>query len=320
MNFIILILSLPTSNATVRMRAWRMLKTSGAAVLHDGVYLLPEHCRDTLESTAVDVRAGGGKALVLRVEQPEGEDFIALFDRAPDYAALLTEVGNARAALSEANVTETVKKTRKLRKAFSKISEIDFFPGEARRQTDAALQELEDMNARILSPDEPQSLPGNIPRAHTSDYQGRLWATRRRPWVDRLASAWLIRRFIDPQARFLWLQTPAACPPDAVGFDFDGATFSHVGSKVTFEVLIESFAQQAPGLMRMAALVHYLDVGGVQPAEAHGLECILAGLRESIADDDLLLTAACTVFDALLTAFAVPTAAAQSPSTASPAR
>ncbi|MDO9319594.1 MAG: chromate resistance protein [Gammaproteobacteria bacterium] len=309
MNFIILILSLPTSNATVRMRAWRMLKTSGAAVLHDGVYLLPEHCRETLESTAVDVRSGGGKAMVLRVEQPEGEDFAALFDRAADYAALLTEIGNARATLSVTNVAESVKQTRKLRKAFSKISEIDFFPGEAHRQIDAALQELEDMNSRILSPDEPQSLPGIIPRVHASDYQGRLWATRRRPWVDRLASAWLIRRFIDPQAQFLWLTTPAACPPTAIGFDFDGATFTHVGSKVTFEVLMESFAQLAPGLMRMAALVHYLDVGGVQPAEARGLECILSGLRESVTDDDLLLAAVCTVFDALLTVFAAPTVA-----------
>ena len=314
MHFIILILSLPTSNATVRMRAWRMLKTSGAAVLHDGVYLLPEHCRETLESTAVDVRSGGGKAMVLRVEQPEGEDFAVLFDRAADYAALLTDIGNARAALSASNVTESIKQARKLRKAFSKISEIDFFPGEARRQIDAALQELEEMNARILSPDEPQSLPGNIPRVLAIDYQGRLWATRRRPWVDRLASAWLIQRFIDPHARFLWLPTPNACPPDAVGFDFDGATFSHVDSKVTFEVLMESFALQAPGLLRMATLVHYLDVGGVQPAEAHGLECILAGLRESNADDDLLLTAACTVFDALLTVFAAPSSATSSTS------
>ncbi|MFU7548267.1 chromate resistance protein ChrB domain-containing protein, partial [Pseudomonas paraeruginosa] len=90
---------------------------------------------------------------------------------------------------------------------------------------------------------------------------------------------------IDSGAEILWLESPSDCPADALGFDFDGAAFSHVGHRVTFETLIDSFVLQAPGLSRIAALVHYLDVGGSQPAEASGIERVLAGLRESITDD-----------------------------------
>jgi hypothetical protein len=88
-----------------------------------------------------------------------------------------------------------------------------------------------------------------------------------------------------------------------LGFDFDGATFSHVGAKVTFEVLVTSFGLDRPGLQRIGALVHYLDVGGVQPVESVGIETVLAGLRETITDDDQLLAMASSVFDGLLVSF-----------------
>jgi hypothetical protein len=130
-----------------------------------------------------------------------------------------------------------------------------------------------------------------------------VWATRRRPWVDRLASAWLIRRFIDPQARFVWLKSPADCPKRAIGFDFDGATFTHSGAMVTFETLLASFGLRAPALLRLGVLVHGLDAGGVMPAEAAGVERVLSGMRDAIADDDQLLLAAAGVFEGLLVAF-----------------
>jgi hypothetical protein len=155
----------------------------------------------------------------------------------------------------------------------------------------------------MLSPDEPHAQTDVIERRNPSDYRGRLWATRQRPWVDRLASAWLIRRFIDPQARIQWLHRPADCPVDALGFDFDGATFSHVGSRVTFEVLATSFSLDSPAIAKLGRLVHYLDVGGVQPPEAPGVESVLAGLRETFGDDEELLAAASTVLDGLLARF-----------------
>ncbi len=115
-----------------------------------------------------------------------------------------------------------------------------------------------------------------------------------------MASAWLIRRFIDRKAKFLWLDTPKKCPKTALGFDFDGAAFTHVGGRVTFEVLAASFGLDSdPALARIAAIVHCLDVGGVPVAEAAGIEAVLAGARVAAPDDDKLLTEAGRLFDNL---------------------
>jgi hypothetical protein len=226
-----------------------------------------------------------------------------LFDRSQDYSELLANAATLRAALTPDTVLDVLKQIRKVRKTFANLADIDFFPGEAQRQTDATLQELELAAARVLAPDEPHPVNATLSLLAVNQYQGRTWATRRRPWVDRLACAWLIRRFIDPQARLLWLASPGDCPADALGFDFDGATFSHVGSRVSFEVLLASFGLEQAALKRLGALVHYLDVGGVQPPESAGIESVLAGLREAITDDDQLLATASSVFDGLLTAF-----------------
>lgn len=304
-TWIALITSLPTENATARMRAWRSLKASGAAVLRDGVYLMPERedCRSTLDAVAADVRSAEGTALVVRIEEPSDGNFVALFERSAEFANLLGDIVAARDKLSPQTVNETLKQARKLRKAFANLAAIDFFPGEAQKQADEALRDLEQRAAWALSPDEPHPANDAIARLSIQDHQGRVWATRRRPWVDRLASAWLIRRFIDPQAKLLWLVSPADCPADALGFDFDGATFSHVGARVSFEVLLTSFGLETPALHRFGALVHFLDVGGVQPPEAVGIESVLAGLRDTFADDDHLLALASNIFDGLLASF-----------------
>ena len=309
-SWLTLITSLPTENATVRQRVWRALKASGAAVLRDGVYLLPPEpkCRTTLEAIAGEVRNNNGSAWVLQLKEPDAGNFEALFDRSNDYAALLHDAATLVARLTGKNAAATLKQTRKLQKIFATLAEIDFFGGAARQQAGAALQELEARCNGILMPDEPHASKSRIARHSLKDYQRRIWATRQRPWVDRLASAWLIQRFIDPAARFKWLQQPADCPAKALGFDFDGATFTHVGDRVTFEVLLASFELQQPALLRLAALVHYLDVGGVQPQEAAGLESILGGLRTQITDDDQLLARSCSVFDGLYAAFSTTSA------------
>ena len=305
MQWLLLVLSLPTENATVRMRAWRALRAAGAAVLRDGVYLLPDRpdCRLTLQTIADEVQAGGGSTHLMRAQAPEGASFDALFDRSDDYAALLDEVRQANDQLDVGSAPETLKQARKLRKAFTAIAAIDFFGGEAQRQADAALQELELAAARVLAPDEPHATRSSIKPLRVADYKQRVWATRRRPWVDRLACAWLIRRFIDRKARIVWLTKPKDCPAKAIGFDFDGATFSHVGARVTFEVMLASFGLEQPALKRIGAIIHYLDAGGVQPPEASGVETVLAGLRDGIEDDDQLVKAASAIFDALLASF-----------------
>lgn len=304
-TWLLLVLSLPTENATLRQRVWRALKALGAAVLRDGVYLMPERaeCRAALEGLAEEVRAGRGSAHVLPVQGDVGAGFVALFDRSVEFAALIEQAAALRQMLDASTLREVLRQSRKLRKSLASLTAIDFFPGEAGALAAQALQDLEQSCAQVLSPHEPQFRAGELALRALADYQGRLWATRRRPWVDRLASAWLIRRFIDAQARFLWLDSPEHCPADALGFDFDGAAFSHVGQRVTFEVLLASFSLEQPALTRLGQLVHYLDVGGHAPPEAAGVESVLAGLREHMTDDDQLLDAACAVFDALLASF-----------------
>jgi hypothetical protein len=304
-NWLTLILGLPTANATERMRAWRALRAAGAAVLRDGAYLLPDNdaCREVLASVERDILAINGTAFILPVVDPDGKRFVELFDRSDDYSKLHTEIEECRAQLNAENALATTKRIRKLRKAYEQLTSIDYFPGKPRQQIDSALLELETAVNRALSPDEPHSRNHPITVLNRGDYQGRAWATRKRPWVDRLACAWLIRRFIDPDAQILWLETPQDCPADALGFDFDNAAFSHVGNRVSFETLQASFELQEPGLNRIAALVHYLDVGGIQPVEAAGIERVLAGLRETILHDDHLLAAASAIFDGLLAGF-----------------
>ncbi len=300
-----LVINLPTENANTRMRSWRALKAAGAAVLRDGVYLMPEQgpCRAALEGVAAEVRGAGGSAYVLRTEEPAGVDFKALFDRSAAFAALLQDIHAASAGVQADAAPELTKQARKLRRAFDTIVAIDFFASEAQRQTEAALLALEQALARILSPDEPHAVPGAIARLDPKAFQGKTWATRARPWVDRLACAWLIRSFIDKKATFLWLPSPAKCPRGAIGFDFDGARFSHVGARVTFEVLLASFGLETPPLLRIGHLVHFLDVGGLQPPEASGVESVLAGMRASITNNDRLLQAASGVFNGLLQSF-----------------
>ncbi|WP_375739258.1 chromate resistance protein ChrB domain-containing protein [Pseudomonas boanensis] len=304
-DWLALVIGLPTANATARMRAWRALKACGAAVLRDGVYLLPNSatCHESLVAIERDILCIKGTAYLLPINDPQGERFLALFDRVEEYAALRVDIEECREQLTAANALTSTRQIRKLRKAFAQLSAIDFFPGDARQQTDSALQELEAAVSKALSADEPGSHDLPIKVLSRGDFQGRLWATRKRPWVDRLASAWLIQRFIDRDARILWLDAPGDCPADALGFDFDGAAFSHIGHRVTFETLQASFELEMLGLDRIAALVHYLDVGGAAPAEAAGIERVLAGLRETIADDDQLLAAAGAIFDGLLAAF-----------------
>ena len=305
MGWLMLVLSLPTENATARMRAWRSLKAAGAAVLRDGVYLMPGgrvHA-GALQAVADDVRANGGEAQVFQAEPNDGAEYGALFDRDTEFGTLLAEIGACRAGLAQDNAPQVLRQARKLRKAFDQLAAIDFFPGEAQAQTEAALQALEADAAQATAPDEPHAVARTVQRLDAAQYQGRVWATRRRPWVDRLASAWLIRRFIDPQARFLWLKSPANCPKRAIGFDFDGATFTHIGAMVTFETLLASFDLQTPALQRVGVLVHALDAGGVIPPEAAGVERVLGGMRDAIADDDQLLLAAAGVFEGLLVAF-----------------
>lgn len=301
----LLVISLPGKRGTARMRVWRALRTLGVAVLRDGVYLLPPatSTRKALEEQAQAVIAAGGTAQVLplaNVDAVQQRHFLALFDRGGEYTRLTEELNRLRAGLQRRRLAQAVRTLRRLQRGYETIRATDYFAGSAAEHAGQMLAEVAAAVAALKSPGEPRAEGRAIRRLDAKLYRGRVWATRARPWMDRLGSAWLIRRFIDPKARFRWLGDPKRCPAGALGFDFNGATFTHVGTRVTFETLLASFGlERDRGLMRLGQLVHYLDVGGVPIAEAPGISALLQGARERIDDDDTLLAEAMKVFDNL---------------------
>ena len=308
-SWLLLVISLPTSSATGRMRIWRALKALGCVALRDGAYLLPAGAgrADALRELGHECEREGGSAWLMTVTPDSAEDDSAyrqLFDRSEQYAELRKSWKSENRGLRALSMTELTRLKRRLEKEFDAVRASDFFPSEASVEAEAAWLDLGKRIDALLSPDEPHETAGKVPKLDAAAYRGRTWATRRRLWVDRVASAWLIRRFIDPDARFRWLARPSDCPKSALGFDFDGATFTHVDDRVTFETLMASFGIEGdPALARLATLVHALDVGGEPVAEAVGFEAVMAGARERITDDDALLAEMSNVLDSLYAHF-----------------
>lgn len=310
----VLFLTLPTQPSAVRLRVWRALKTLGCGSMRDGVYVLPDAKKAIFDPLVTEVRAHGGQASVLELstrDETHRAEVLALFDRTEAYGQWRMEAQALATALPALEETEARRRWRGTSESLKSLRRIDYYPGAAAEQAQVELDALRQALDSRFSRGEPVvQAPHGIPRLDLRKFQRKRWATRARPWVDRLACAWLIRRFIDPEARFVWLADPAGSTPaprGALGFDYDGARFTHVGSRVSFEVLAASFGLDAePRLQRIARAVHFLDIGGIPVPEAAGLEAVLAGLREVHADDDQLTLAAAAVFDALHAAPGAP--------------
>jgi hypothetical protein len=310
--WLLFVANLPGRNQTLRMRVWRSLRASGAGALRDGVYVLPvsDAARAVFERQSQEIQEGGGTAYILELAQgkagAEDNTIRALFDRSTDYGELITQLAAFRRKLMKLDEATARRGLEGLRRRMGQIVGSDFFPGASRPQAEGALVDAEAAMMARFSPGEPHSMHRAIRRRNRSDYRGRTWATREHLWIDRVCCAWLWR-FIDPKARFLWLKRVKDRPGRALGFDFDGAEFSHVDNKVTFEVLITSFGlEQDSGLTRLAALVHFLDVGGVPVPEAAGLAAIVTGARIQQPDDDALLQIVTPLLDSLYASYSVP--------------
>jgi hypothetical protein len=309
-SWLLLITNLPGRNAALRMRSWRALKAAGAGSMRDGAYVLPvsEDSRGIFEEQSAEIVAAGGAAHVVAFKANSEEQqrmLVKLFDRTGEYTEAMQRLRDLKEQLTKATELDARQALNSIAREVTLIVERDFFPGEPRRQMEGALADAERaLNARF-SPDEPHAAKRTITRRERERYRGKTWATREHLWIDRAASAWLIRRFIDTDARFLWLARTKDCPKRAIGFDFDGAEFTHVESKVTFEVLLSSFDLEADSaLMKLGALVHHLDVGGIPVAEGPGLTTIMTGARALQKDDDGLLKAMTPVFDSLYAGYA----------------
>ena len=309
-NFEALVLSLPARNSTIRMRVWRALKEAGCGVLRDGVYLLPAGSagRAVLAEMESEIRSAGGFAMTVELKlrtDAQLEQVRGLFDRSAGYGALVRKAAEAKTSLARLGMRKAQTLVGRLQRSFAGLSEIDFFPGQAKLQAAAAVSDLKQRFAEAYSGGEPRPSRKRLRQVDARRYRKRVWATRKDPWVDRLASGWLIKRFIDRDARFRWIGKPRDCPRTAVGFDFDGAEFTHVDNRVTFEVLLSSFGLHGdPALAAIGAAVHFLDIGGIPVADARGLETVLKGIKEKARNDDTLLAEAMRILDLFYSGYA----------------
>jgi hypothetical protein len=321
-----LITNLPGRNQTPRMRIWRALKAAGGESLRDGVNILPysSGARRIFEEQRLEISTAGGTAYIMAFESDSPEqqaEFLRLFDRSADYHGINTQLNALKRGLAELPELDARRRLAAIARDAAALQSVDFFPGQSSKQLQGQLNDAQSALNAKFSPNEPRPVHRKIARRDIKDFQGKTWATRERMWIDRVCSAWLIRRFIDRQAKFVWLKNIKNLPKRALGFDFDGAEFSHVDSKVTFEVLLTSFGLDSDvALGRLGALVHFLDVGGIPVAEAPGLAAIVSGTRTLHADDDALLKYVTPVLDSLYQSYATSEQleSTQGQSTASP--
>lgn len=280
------------------------VKVLGCAVVHDGACRLPR--REGARSSRAP--AAGGDRGSARLVAPRPADEVQeeagckLFGRGAAYARLCRRARSLRPGVSTASPAAASRGLGAQRREVDASCAIDFFAGAAHAQARPALEQAERSVLVRHASDEPHATAGSIPRCERRAGRRRLWATRKHRGVDRLACAWLLERFIDRSATFGWRERPRDRPARAVGFDFDGAAFTHSGDRVTFEVLLGAFQLEADAaLARIGLLVHFLDQGGVPVADAEGVK---TGLRGAPArSDDRLLRETMRIFDLLYSAY-----------------
>jgi len=315
-RWLLFIHQLPSHPSNLRVTTWRRLQQIGAIPLKQAVYVLPDapDAREDFEWLRTEVRAAGGDASVFAADHVDARSDDALveeFRRARQdlYEELARDVEQA---LKRATGGRRPRGTRApalgrlldiFRERLVAAEKIDFFGSAGRDGVIAMMRQLED---RIgASRRQPPRAAEADHAGRTASFQGRLWITRPRPGVDRMSSAWLIRRFIDGQPRFGFATDRESIPDDSVPFDMFGVEFSHQGERCTFETLCAVFGLDDPALTRIAAIVHDLDLkdGRFGAPEGPTVGAIIDGLRLATPDDEALLERGTTLFESLYRSF-----------------
>ncbi len=316
-RWLLFVHQLPASPSNLRVRTWRRLQQLGALAVKQAVFVLPDTAtaREDFEWLKGEVASAGGDAHVFTAGSIDAWSDDALVEefRAARQAAYGALGGDVEQVLTRVNATTRPRGTRApavprlvavFRDRLATLERIDFFGSAGRDRVAALVTQLE---ART------RTAPREITRALASGpidvtaYTRRMWVTRPRPGVDRMSSAWLIRRFVDPGARFAFAADRTTLPaPDAIPFDMFGVEFSHRGDDCTFETLCAVFGIEQPAVARIAAIVHDLDLkdGRHGAPEVPTVGALIDGLQLSTADDDLLLERGITLFESLYHAFA----------------
>jgi hypothetical protein len=308
--WLLLIHQIPPKPDYFRVKVGRRLQRVGAVAIKNSVYVLPatEQAMEDFQWILREIVDGGGEASICRSSFVDGltDGEIERFfhePRAHDYDAIAAE---ARATLKtvqsgrrlnpeqHASAEQAVSR---LRKRLAVIAKIDFFATPNR--SDAA-KVLEDIEGRLRPQIDQARAP--VPFLETERPRARTWVTREGIFVDRIASAWLIRRFIDPEARFKFVAPQGYRPKRGeLRFDMFEADYTHEGDRCTFETLLRRFALDDPALAQIAEIVHDIDLRDdkFRRADAAGIERVLAGIAAACPDDDARLQRGAAVFDDL---------------------
>ena len=281
------------------MDLWRKLRRFGCLGLNTSAYLLPDipTCHERLDWLAKQVQDAGGEATVSRVSLIEGitdETIISRFRGHADakYASLLKELRNVAAEKTKRSATAELAALRKLRRWFDEIRESDYFEADRRHDAEAAITQWE------------QSLGGEsvsaLPVLKPNDFQKRTWVTRPRPEIDRCASAWFIRRFVDVSAKFLFANKRTE-GPKVIKFDMLEADFTHEGDRCTFETLCLRFGVKQKPVLELAKMIHDADLedGKFGRVEAVGIDLMLKGLAQMGKSDSEILERGIEAIEAL---------------------
>jgi hypothetical protein len=309
-RWLLMVHQLPSEPSSVRVRTWRQLQQLGAVSIKQAVYVLPDSppARDAFMLVRAAIASAGGQASVFAsgsVDAGSDDALVQAFRRSRerDYAVMardaertLRQVGGSRGRSGTRTAVAELR-LQQLRQRLSEVERLDFFGASGRDHVVALLQQL----ASIVGAAGGTSGPGLARGPHLTEYRQRLWVTRPRPGIDRIASAWLIRRFIDPAARFDFVTDHRTAPADALPFDMSEVEFSHHGGHCTFETLSERFGIRDRGVSRIAAIVHDLDLkddrfGSPETPTIGGL---IQGLQRANSDDHVLLDRGMALFEAL---------------------
>ena len=307
-----LVATLPREDPAARMRIVRTLEALGAGVMREGAYLMPDTPanRQGLESLAEYIGKVGGSAQVLRssaLSAAQHDALRGLFDRTARYEELVKVVESLKVGFGISDPGAISRVLHKQRQDFDAISALDFFPSEVKARAQGALEDAEGTVRKMLFPQ--AGATGGAPRA-TENFHRRIWATRRPLWADRLACAWLIRRFIDPEGTVAWMDKGQECPPVAVGFAYDGARFGNSATQVCYEAMLKHFQLgHNAALHKIGSIVHFLETRDSPVAEAAGVQTLLQGAQRRVASDDEFLAEAEKTFDLLYEAYEQPPAA-----------
>lgn len=309
-RWLLLVHQLPANPSNLRVRTWRRLQQLGAITVKQGIYVLPDSpgAREDFEWLKAEIEGAGGEASVFAansIDTWSDDALIEEFRRSRQHAyeelareaqSVLGRLQARRRGSRHAKNSTPRRVIQQLRTRLLGIERIDFFASAGRDRVVSILNQLE-QHARAPK----AAIRPSTGEVASQTYTARLWVTRPRPGVDRMASAWLIRRFIDREARFDFVADRDSAPRDAVPFDMFGVEFTHRGNLCTFELLCETFVLRDPALARIAAIVHDLDLKDEQftPPEAPTVGMIIEGLRLAHEDDRMLLAEGMSLFEAL---------------------